>query len=594
MKDVRVTQSLLGVDKSFTGRRWRLAQTDERMVLALTQRHGLPDIVGRVAAARGVDIDNAADYLNPTLRALLPDPSSLIDMTPAVQRLADALRRGQAVAILADYDVDGATSSALFLRYAGALGVAPRLYVPDRMVEGYGPSVQAMQALASEGIKLVVTVDCGTTSYAALDEAKALGLDVIVVDHHAAEAALPHAYAIVNPNRLDETTPHRHLAAVGVMFLLLVATNRHLRESGFFSGDRPEPDLRRWLDLVALGTVCDVMPLTGLNRALVTQGLRVMNQRANLGVAALAEAAGWAMNKPLDAYAAGFVLGPRINAGGRVGESSLGSRLLSTQDAQEAHSLAQRLDMLNAERRAIELTVLEEANQIWGDGEGPCVLVAGQGWHPGVIGIVAARLKERLARPSFVVALDGDAGKGSARSVKGVDIGQMVIAARQAGILDKAGGHAMAAGFSIHRSRLADFQDFLDERIRALDSEELRSPSLRLDAILTPSGATADLVRRLESLAPFGNGHPQPRFAFAECRVFKAAPVGDGHVRCMIGDGAGSWLKAIAFRCADTPLGQALFSPARYPSCHVAGTLKIDSWQGREEVQLTIEDMAAS
>ncbi|MBM3952609.1 MAG: single-stranded-DNA-specific exonuclease RecJ [Rhodospirillales bacterium] len=581
----------LGVDASLTGRRWQLRASDGRAALALAQRFGLPEIVGRVLAGRGVGLDQVAAFLNPTLRAALPDPSRLKDMDRACERLAAAVMGGEAIAVFGDYDVDGATSTALLSRYLKAVGARVRIYIPDRIAEGYGPNAPALARLKREGAGVAITVDCGTGAHTALAAARADGLDVIVADHHAAEADLPPAFAVVNPNRLDDGSGQGMLAAVGVVFLMLVGLNRALRAAGWFK-TRPEPDLLQWLDIVALGTVCDVVPLTGLNRALVTQGLKVMAGRGNAGIAALADVAGLA--EPPEAYHAGFVLGPRVNAGGRIGAPDLGARILATDDAAEAAELARKLDALNRERQAIEARVLEDAiAAIEAEGGAHALaFAAGEGWHPGVVGIVAARLKERYNVPACVVALAGETGTGSGRSVAGVDLGACVIAARQAGLLLKGGGHAMAAGFTATRDQLPALRAFLEERIAARVREARIVPTLSFDGSLRPDGATAELAEALARVGPFGSGNPEPRFALPAARIGFAAPAGDAHVRLAISpDGPGRPLKAIAFRCLDTDLGRALLA-AQGGVLHLAGKLRLDTWNGAAGVQLVVEDAA--
>jgi single-stranded-DNA-specific exonuclease len=462
--------AFLGVERSLTGRRWAARLADERAALAIAQRHSLPDAVARLLAARDVELDSVTGFLEPTLRQFLPDPSHLKDMDTAIQRLVRAVQGGERIVVFGDYDVDGATSSALLLRFFRNIGGNIGVYIPDRRKEGYGPNTAALLKLKAEGAAVVVTVDCGVTAFEPLAEAKRAGLDTIVIDHHMAEIALPEAIAVVDPNRVDEASPHKQMAAVGVAFLLAVGVNRALRDSGWYGASRPEPDLRQWLDLVALGTVCDVVPLTGVNRALVRHGLKVMADRRNLGLAALADVA--RLKEAPGAYHLGFLLGPRVNAGGRVGQADLGARLLSSDDPHEVGALALRLDEFNAERRAIEREVLDQAisrvEGLYGpDRKGlPAALVIeSDGWHVGVIGIVASRLVERYGRPAFVIGLDGDLGKGSGRSVRGVDLGAAVIAARQAGLLVNGGGHAMAAGLTVTREALPDLARFLDERI---------------------------------------------------------------------------------------------------------------------------------
>ncbi len=589
------TGQAIEVVRSVTGRRWVSRAGDGRTGLMLAQRLGLPEIVGRLLAARGVDVDSAPHFLNPTLRDALPDPACLMDMDRAVERLIAAVQNGEPIAVFGDYDVDGATSSALLARFFAAAGAPVRIYIPDRIREGYGPNAPALLRLHAEGIRVVITVDCGITAFEALDDAAQAGLDVIVVDHHVAEPRLPAAAAIVNPNRLDDTSGLGMLAAVGVSFLLAVALNRGLREAGWYQGDgRGEPDLLALLDLVALGTVCDVVRLEGLNRAFVTQGLRVMARRSNTGLAALADAAR-ITEKPSE-YHAGFILGPRVNAGGRVGEASLGARLLTTGDAAEAGQLAAQLDAFNAERQAIEAEVLEEALAFVAEGGdadsgAPLIFVAGEGWHPGVIGIVASRLKEKYQRPALVIGLDGGTGKGSGRSIEGVDLGSAIIAARQAGLLIDGGGHKMAAGLTVERARLADLQAFLNERIGGAVAAGAAIPTLNVDARLRLGGATPELIAAIQQLAPFGAGNPEPRFVLPSVRVAKADVVGKGHVRCILSDGEKGRLKAIAFRAAGEPLGEALLN-TRGLALQLAGKIRADTWQGRDGVQFIIDDAA--
>lgn len=580
------------VERSVTGKRWVLRDADDRTGLALSQRLGIPEIVGRVMAARGIGIDEAEAFLDPTLRDALPDPSALEDMNRAAERLAAAIRDGESIAVFGDYDVDGATSSALLARFLSALGVPARIYIPDRITEGYGPTSPAMLRLNAEGADLVITVDCGTTAFAPLEAAADAGLDVIVVDHHVAEPALPRAVAVVNPNRLDDRSGQGSLAAVGVTFLLTVATNRALRDSGWYeSSGRKEPDQLGLLDLVALGTVCDVVPLTGLNRAFVSQGLKVMGKRRNPGLVALSDVA--RVDSKLTEYHAGFLLGPRVNAGGRVGEAGLGARLLMTKDSGEALELAQKLDVWNAERREIEAQVLEEAiAQVEGsDLNAALIVAAGEGWHPGVIGIVAGRLKERFNRPAFVIGFEGNDGKGSGRSVEGVDLGSAVIAARQAGLLVNGGGHKMAAGLTVARDKLGALREYLEERVAVEIARNAVIPTLRLDGEMSLSGVQPDFVAALERLAPFGSGNSEPRFALTNVRVAKADVVGAGHVRCFLADNAGGRLKAIAFRAVGEPLGDVLLDKSGL-ALRLAGKLRPDNWQGREDVQLIIDDAA--
>ncbi|MDA0702774.1 MAG: single-stranded-DNA-specific exonuclease RecJ [Proteobacteria bacterium] len=584
-------EPFLGVERSLAGKLWRARLTDDRAALALSQRHGLSELLGRVLAARGVASDAVEDFLTPSLRAAMPDPSRLKDMDAAAARLAAAVQSGEKIAVFADYDVDGATSAAVLFRFLSAVGTAPLIYVPDRVIEGYGPNAEALLGLQESGAKLVLTVDCGITAHEPLAAAAAAGLEIVVVDHHTAEAGLPPATAIVNPNRLDDDSGQGQLAAVGVVFLLVVAINRALRAAGWYAGDRREPDLLGWLDLVALGTVCDVVPLTGINRALVTQGLKVMARRANPGLAALADVAG--VDEKPGAYHAGFVLGPRVNAGGRVGEAGLGARLLTTEDPDEARTIAERLDLHNRERQTLEARVLEEAGAAIEDAGGPgaAVFVAGRGWHPGVIGIVASRLAETYNRPACVVALDNGIGKGSGRSVPGVGLGGAILAARQAGLLIAGGGHPMAAGFTVAEDKIEAFRAFLDERIGGEIEAKGVVPELRIDGALALAGANWDLVQSLEALAPFGQGNAEPVFVLRDVRIAKSDVVGLNHVRCFVTSPAGGRLKAIAFRALETPLGNALLDISG-ASLHLAGRLRPDTWQGREDVQLVIIDAA--
>ena len=590
--------AVLGVERSLSGKRWRARLTEDRAALAIAQRHGLPEIVGRVLAGRGVDPDGVPAFLDPRMRDFLPDPSSFLDMDRAAARLAEAVTAGEGLAIFGDYDVDGATAAALLKRFFAAIGVEARVHIPDRQREGYGPSETALLGLGADGARVIVTVDCGTAAHGPLAAAARAGIDVIVVDHHVAEADLPEALAVVNPNRLDEAGHHTQLAAVGVAFLLAVAVNRALRAAGWYAAGRIEPDLMQWLDLVALGTVCDVVPLTGVNRALVTQGLKVMAGRANTGLAALADVAG--IEARLESYHAGFVLGPRINAGGRVGEAGLGAQLLASDEAEEALAIARRLDELNGERREIEAQVLEAAiteAEDTVDEATPIILLGREGWHPGVIGIVAARLRERFNRPACVVAFADGIGRGSGRSVEGFALGPAIIAARQAGIVDQGGGHAMAAGFSIEAARMDELRAFLGQCAAAALNHgpggAFMVPGLGLDGALSLQAANLELVEILGQVGPFGIGNPRPRFGFAGISVVKADIVGADHVRCVLAEAAsgGGRLDGIAFRAADSVMGQALLHSGGV-ALHLAGHLNLNEWRGRRSVQMVIEDAA--
>ncbi|WP_308220077.1 single-stranded-DNA-specific exonuclease RecJ [Nisaea acidiphila] len=587
-------KSFLGVERSFTGKRWvprhGTNPETERIGLAIAQRFGFPELVGRLIAARQIGLDEVESYLDPTLKSLMPDPGMLQDMTACIARLERAIRDGERIAVFSDYDVDGATSAAILIRYLRWIGVDPLLYVPDRVSEGYGPNTPALLKLKEQGAKLIVTLDCGVTAYEPLSAAAAAGLDVVVVDHHMAEPELPKAVAVVNPNRIDEDGTLGHLAACGVTFLVTVALNRALRENGYFSGKR-EPNLLHLLDLVALGTVCDVVPLKGLNRAFVIQGLKVMAQRGNKGIVALSDVAG--VDARPEPYHLGYVLGPRVNAGGRIGQSDLGARLLLTDSEAEASSLAAELERFNAERREVEANVLAEAEALAADQpeELPAVVVAGEGWHPGVIGIVAGRLKERFNRPACVIALENGIGKGSGRSVPGVSLGPAVIAAHQAGLLLAGGGHAMAAGFTIEADKLDAFRGFLGERIHSELEGEPLVPTLSVDAPLAAGGASRELADTIQKVGPFGAGNSEPRFVLSDVRVVDVREVGTGHVRCFFAGADGKKVKGIAFRALEGDLGPALMKSSGRP-IHVAGHLRPDDWNGRSDVQILIDDAA--
>lgn len=573
---------------SVGGRRWVFDEVNPREALQLAQNHQISTFAATILLKRGINFQNAASFLQPTLRELMPDPSHLKDLNVGVDRLVKAIQSQETIAVFGDYDVDGATATALLKRYFRDIGISLRVYIPQRIEEGYGPTVPAMQQLAKEGTTTLLMVDCGTTAFTPLEAATQLGMDVIVLDHHVSQASLPPATAIINPNRIDENSPLTNLCAAGVSFIFLVALHRQLRLEGWFA-QRPEPDLRQYLDLVALGTVCDVMTLTGLNRAFVAQGLKVMARRSNHGLRCLADLAG--MDDTPSAYHLGFLLGPRINAGGRVGRAEYGSRLLSTLDELEAQQLARELDLYNKERQAIETLVLEEAiHQIETQGldRQPLILVGQEGWHPGVIGIVAGRLKERYNRPACVVGFDADVGKGSGRSITGVNLGAAMHAACHHGLLAAGGGHLMAAGFTVMRDQFDNFYNFLKDNLK--HQLETLEPTLEIDGILTPSGATLDLVHELKRLEPFGNGNPTPKFCIHKAKVTYAEPVGVNHIRCTLEGEDGTRLKAMAFRALETPLGDAIMARSN-KSIQVAGTLKVDTWNGRCSVTCFIDDV---
>jgi single-stranded-DNA-specific exonuclease len=585
----------LGVESSFSGRSWRdrLDGPGSVRALAIAQRHGLTDLLSRVLAGRGLGPDDVEAYLEPTLRRHMPDPDTLTDMAPAARRLADAAQAGEQVAVFGDYDVDGATSAALLADWLTAAGARPRIHIPDRIFEGYGPNVEAIRLLRQEGASLLVTVDCGTTSFEALAAAATLGFDVIVIDHHQAAEQLPRALAIVNPNRHDDLSGQGHLAACGVTFLTLVAANRELRHRGWWT-TRPEPDLTAGLDLVALGTIADVVALRGLNRAYVLRGLAVMQRRERVGLRALMDSA--RLDGPPRPYHLGFLLGPRINAGGRIGDASLGARLLRTTDESEATRIAETLDRLNRERQALEAGMLEQAMEeaeaaLGQDAAAASVVTASSQWHPGVVGLVAARLKERFGLPAFAIAFDGDVGTGSGRSIEGVDLGSAVRGAVDSGLLVKGGGHAMAAGLTINRQSLGRFRRYLEEHLAASVGLARKNRSLAVDGALAPSGATPDLIASVEQAGPFGQGNPEPVFALPSVTIAFADVVGSAHVKVRLKSADGSTLDAIAFRAAGQPLGEALVA-RRGGQAHVAGTLSIDRWGGREKVQLRVLDAA--
>jgi len=581
---------VLGVSRSVTGRRWVWRQGDARAGLAIAQRLDVPEIVGRLLASRGVAVEAAGDFLEPRLRALLPDPSCLRDMDRAAERLAAAVRAGERVAVFADYDADGACAGALTVRALRDLGVPATHYVPDRLKEGYGPNAPAVAALCEAGATLIVCVDCGIAAHAALEAARGRA-DVVVLDHHKAEGPPPAILATVNPNRLDCESGLRGLCAAGVCFMAVIALHRALRRAGHFER-HPEPPLLDLLDLVATATVCDVMPLTGLNRALVSQGLRVMARRARPGIAALLEVAG--VRDAPTAHSLGFALGPRINASGRVGESDLALRLLLEDDPVEARAVAERLDATNRRRQEVEAEVmgsaLRTAEEAVAAGD-PVLLVLGEGWHPGVVGIVAGRLKERFERPVLVAGVADGLAKGSARSVPGLDIGAAVIAARQAGLLETGGGHAMAAGFSFRADRSDAVRAFLRERLATDDAP--RTAALPVEGTLSVAAAGTALAEQVARLAPFGAGNEEPVFAIRHARVARADRVGKegGTIRLFLEGEGGGRLKAVCFRAKEGPLAELLLG-ARGTPVHLLGTLRAESWNGTVSACLHVQDAA--
>jgi single-stranded-DNA-specific exonuclease len=574
-----------GVASSFTGRRWILRDADGE---ALALKFGLSGGLARLLAVRGIGEDKVAETLEPTLKRLMPEPMTLAGMDVAVARAKRAVETGETIAVFGDYDVDGSCSAALLHDFFAALGGKPRLYIPDRTTEGYGPNAAALLRLKAEGAGLVVTADCGATAVDALTAARDAGLGAIVLDHHATEVEPP-CVAQVNPNRPGDTSGQGHLCAAGVVFLFLVALNRALREAGHYASQR-EPDLREGLDLVALATVCDVVPLVGVNRAFVRAGLARLDKLHRPGLKALAMTTGAA--PPFSPYTLGFVFGPRINAGGRVGRCSLGADLLTVREPAAAEEYAAALDAHNRERQAIEALILDEAMaQAEAQAESPFLFATGENWHPGVVGIVAGRLKERFNKPSLVAGIEGKFSRGSARSVPGVDIGALVRGAREAGLLEAGGGHAMAAGFSLVDNQIEPFRAYLAERF--IHMETMETLELELEVAVAPSGATRSLVDEISCLGPFGSGNREPVAVLPDVRVAYADVVGKAHIRLQLAGSDGSRLSAIAFRAADTPLGKALLA-SRGKRIHAAGRLRLNEWQGRVSVQLHLEDAAAA
>ncbi|MDR7155283.1 single-stranded-DNA-specific exonuclease [Sphingobium xenophagum] len=581
----------LNISRSLMGQpwRWRGEGADARDPGYLPD-----DLVTQLLMARGCPREALEAHRNPTIRAFMPDPSLFRDMDAAAERLADAVQRGEDVRIFGDYDVDGATSAALLIRLLRDLGLEAKPYIPDRLMEGYGPSGEALVRLAGEGATLIVTVDCGAQAFEALAMAKATGVDVVVVDHHKCSAALPEALALVNPNRLDEgeeAATHGHLAAVGVAFLLGAALVRLLRGRGWFA-TRAEPALMELLDIVALGTVADVAQLRGLNRAFVAQGLKVMAKRRNIGLAALIDAS--RLTRAPLCHDLGFALGPRINAGGRVGQADLGVRLLTTLDPAEAARIAGQLDHYNEERRAIESTVQEQAEALLdAQGNRAVAVIAGLGWHPGVIGIVAGRIKEKAGRPAIVIALDEDGvGKGSGRSISGVDLGAAVMAAKDSGLLVAGGGHAMAAGLTVAADKVDALADFLDDRLASAVARARDDRALLIDAVLAPAGVNPEFVAAIEQGGPYGAGWPAPRIAAGPMRVVKADVVGNGHLRAIMAGADGRSIKTIAFRQAESDMGQAILGASYDRRLWVAGRAKIDDWGSRPAAELHLDDAA--
>ncbi|MER8966474.1 single-stranded-DNA-specific exonuclease RecJ [Mesorhizobium sp. M0808] len=584
----------LDVRQSATGVSWehRLTERQDMAALAIAQGYGVPDIVARVLAGRGVTAEQTEQFLDPTIRNLLPDPASLTDMDKAASRIAQAVMAREKVAIFGDYDVDGAASSALLKRFLAHFSVPSEIYIPDRIFEGYGPNPEAMRELVSRGATLIVTVDCGTNSAASIDAAKAVGADVVVLDHHQVGGPLPAATAVVNPNREDDLSGQGHLCAAGVVFLCLVQTAKILRSR---LPDAAPPDLLGLLDLVALGTVCDVVPLTGINRAFVVKGLQVARQQRNEGLAALARVS--RIGEPINTFHLAFLIGPRINAGGRIGDAALGSRLLATDDPVEARTIAETLDRLNQERQSMEQEMLaaarSEADAELAGGNGPAIVVtASSNWHPGIVGLLASRLKDHARRPAFAIAFNvNGVGTGSGRSVSGFDLGRLVREAADAGLIVKGGGHGMAAGITVERAKLGELRAFFEERA-AVDVFRLQGEeSLAIDGALAAEGATLGLLDALERAGPFGAGHVAPVFALPRHRLVDARAVGSNHIRADLQSESGGRIQAIAFRAVDTALGEFLFKNRGKP-VHVAGSLSGNHWNGNRTVQFRIVDAA--
>jgi len=593
--------AFLGITQSTSGARWidapnQLAgPNQDRLAAALMEIFDdLPIPLARIMAGMGLTPETASHYVDPKIRDLLPNPSRFQDLDKAANRLADAVIGKTPIGIFGDYDVDGAAAAALLLCVMRELGVNCDVHIPDRFTEGYGPNIEALMALKEKGAALLVTVDCGITAHAPLAAVASTGMDVIVIDHHIAGAELPQVHSVVNPNRLDEDGRYGYLCAAGVVFIVLVGMLRALREKGYFTADTPAPDLLAYLDIVALATVCDVVPLQGLNRAFVRQGLKVMAERRHPGLTKLADIAG--MNNAPNAYAFGFLLGPRINAAGRIGGSGLGVRLLACRDPEEAAGLALRLDEMNQQRKKIEDGIRIAAIDRATNNENPVLILYDKDWHEGVIGIVAGRVRERFGKPALVIAISEDGiGKGSGRSIPGFRLGNAIIAAHQAGILEGGGGHDMAAGFSVRADKINHLQAFLNDRLMADLNGVIPQVIHQASGLLSIAGCKPDLADWLDRLGPFGSGNPEPRFVIPDCRIKSAKFVGEvgAHLSCRLDDGSGT-LNAIAFQAGGTPLGQAVSEARDGHYLHMLGRVRRDRFRGGDAMQFEIDDVAVS
>jgi single-stranded-DNA-specific exonuclease len=594
---VEAPLAFLGVAHSLTGKLWRdrLDARGAARALAIAQRYQLPEMLARVLAGRGIDIDAVEDFLDPTIRKLMPDPHTVTEMEIAAKRIADAATRGERVAIFGDYDVDGATSAALLAWHLRHCALDPLIHIPDRIFEGYGPNIEAVRALAAKGATLLITVDCGTTSVEPLAEARRLGMSVVVIDHHQCGDELPQVDALVNPNRPDDLSGLGHLAAVGLVLVTLVAVNRELRRRGFWTSEMPEPDLLGVLHHVALGTVADVAPLIGLNRAFVAKGLIAMRRRDHVGHTALMDVS--RLNGPPEAWHLAFLLGPRINAGGRIGRADLGVRLLLEGDVSEAARIAAELDRLNGERRVIERMAevqaeVEALASLGLEDKASVIVTASEGWHPGIVGLVASRLREKFARPAFAIALEpGGIGTGSGRSIGGVDLGKAVRQAVHDGVLLKGGGHAMAAGVTLRKEKLGEFRAFMESALAVDVAQSRHVNEIFIDGAVSARGVTTDLAATLNRAGPFGSGNPEPVIALPSHQLVYADEVGQAHLRVRFKSGDGAVVNGMAFRSIGQKLGNAL-TANRGQNLHVATSLALERWQGAERVQLRVLDVA--